>query len=195
MMFHRSVSKMPSRESCASFSCSNLARCLCHSSGKRSTAAGFKSSSGRKSRVDFSAAPTAAELGTLGAAPVTLVTVTAAPVAAINSRLLIICFPFFALRHAFVWNALSTFSKRAEVQHEEVTAALLVQNGVRNIMASGDTTSDSARSGISLFGGERVGLLAVRINSYEWAFAISNCVACGCGSAVGIYWVGAGGRE
>src|SRR6266699_2992926 len=71
-MFHRSVSKMPSWESCASFSCSNLARCLCHSSGKRSLVEGFKSSSGRKRREDLSAAPAAA----------------------INSRLVIILFPF-----------------------------------------------------------------------------------------------------
>src|SRR5882724_4282844 len=93
-MFHRSVSKMPSRESWASFSCSNLARCLCHSSGRRSLVEGFKSSSGRKSREDFSAA---AEPRILGAAPATLVTAEAAPVAAINSRLLIICFPFLLL--------------------------------------------------------------------------------------------------
>src|SRR5882757_8530649 len=156
-MFHRSVSRIPSRESWASFSCSNLARCLCHSSGKRSLVEGFRSSSGRKSREDFSAAPAVGEPGILGAAPATLVTAAAAPVAAINSRLLIICFPFFALRHAFVWNALNTFSERREARHEEVAAALLAQNGVRNIMASGDTTIDSARSGISLFGGESVG--------------------------------------
>src|SRR5882762_5370558 len=96
-MFHRSVSKIPSRESCASFSCSNLARCLCHSRDKRSAVAVFKSSSGRKSRVDFSAAPAAVEPGILGAAPATLVTAAAAPVAAINSRLLIILFPFLLL--------------------------------------------------------------------------------------------------
>src|SRR6266403_2595339 len=89
-MFHRSVSRIPSRESCASFSCSNLARCLCHSSGKRSLVEGFKSSSGRKRREDFSAA--AAERGSSEEAPATLVTVTAAPVAAINSRLVIILF-------------------------------------------------------------------------------------------------------
>src|SRR5882724_10124047 len=116
-MFHRSVSRIASRESWASFSCSNLERCLCHSSGKRSTVAGFKSSSGRTSREDFSAAPAAAEPGILEAAPATLVTAAAAPVAAINSRLLIILLPLFALRHAFVWNALNTFSKRGEVQH------------------------------------------------------------------------------
>src|SRR5882757_760835 len=96
-MFHRSVSRIPSRESWASFSCSNLARCLCHSSGNRSLVEGFKSSSGRKSRVDFSAAPAVAEPGILGAAPATLVTAAAAPVAAMNSRLLIICFPFLLL--------------------------------------------------------------------------------------------------
>src|SRR6266478_2400526 len=96
-MFHRSVSRIPSRESWASFSWSNLARCLCHSSGKRSLVEGFRSSSGRKSREDFSAAPAAAEPGILGAAPATLVTAAAAPVAAINSRLLIICFPFLLL--------------------------------------------------------------------------------------------------
>src|SRR6267142_3476478 len=93
-MFHRSVSKIPSWESWTSFSWSNLARCLCHSSGKRSLVEGFKSSSGRKSREDFSAAAAVAEPGILGAAPATLVTVTAAPVAAINSRLVIILFPF-----------------------------------------------------------------------------------------------------
>src|SRR6266404_5000245 len=90
-MFQRSVSKIPSWESCASFSCSNLARCLCHSSGKRSLVEGFKSSSGRKRREDFSAA---AERGSSEEEPATLVTVTAAPVAAINSRLVIILFPF-----------------------------------------------------------------------------------------------------
>src|SRR6267154_717230 len=96
-MFHRSVSKMPSRESWASFSWSNLARCLCQSRDKRSLVEGFKSSSERKSREDFSAAAAVAEPGILGAAPATLVTAAAAPVAAINSRLLIICFPFLLL--------------------------------------------------------------------------------------------------
>src|SRR6266404_2537859 len=96
-MFHRSVSRIPSRESWASFSWSNLARCLCQSRDKRSAVACFKSSSGRKSREDFSTAAAVAEPGILGAAPATLVTAAAAPVAAINSRLLIICFPFLLL--------------------------------------------------------------------------------------------------
>ena len=94
-----------------------------------------------------------------------------------------------------MWNALNTFSERREARYEEVAAALLVQNGVRNIMASGNATSDSARWGITLFGGEKMGLRAAKIDVYEWAFAISNCVASGGGFAVGIYWVGAGGGE
>src|SRR5258705_1303030 len=184
-MFPRSVSKIPSRESWPSFSCSNLARCLCHSSGRRSLVEGFKSSSGRKSREDFSAAPAVAEPGILGAAPATLVTAAAAPVAAINSRLLIICFPFLLLDMLLCGTLLTHFPSAGK--HEEVAAALLVQNEVRD--------RGVARWGIAAIRGAKAALLAVKMDAYEWACVISNCIACGCGSAAGIYWVGAGGRE
>src|SRR5882762_965586 len=107
-MFHRSVSRIPSRESWASFSCSNLARCLCHSSGKRSLVEGFKSSSGRKRREDLSAAP-AAERGSSEDAPATLVTVTAAPVAAINSRLVTISVPLLLVETLLCGTLLTHF--------------------------------------------------------------------------------------
>src|SRR6267378_857268 len=179
-MFQRSVSKIPSWESCASFSCSNLARCLCHSSGKRSLVEGFKSSSGRKRREDFSAA--AAERGSSEEAPATLVTVTAAPVAAINSRLVIILFPFLLVETLLCGTLLTHFPSAWKRGMKRWQGGYLLRTEY------GDAPSDGARSGISLFGGEKVGLTAAKIDVYEWAFAISNCVACGGSFAAGIYW-------
>ena len=101
-----------------------------------------------------------------------------------------------------MWNALNTFSKRREARHEEVAAGLLAQNGVRNITASAEAiTSDTARLATvrvrasKRYAGAKVGLLAVKMNAYEWAFAISNCIASGGGLAAGIYWVSAGCGE
>src|SRR5258706_5202029 len=129
-MFQRSVSKIPSRLSCASFSCSNFARCLCHSSCKRSYVAGFRSSSGRKRRADFSDGPADADSG--GALPATAAfelvaspsgaaaaltpeTATVAPVAAINSLLLIIFLPPFWSHTELSWGTLlAHFGRRGK---------------------------------------------------------------------------------
>src|SRR6266436_195762 len=87
MMFHLSVSKIPWKSFSASLLRSVSARCLCHSSGSRSNVAGFRSSSGKNSLVDFSA-PAAT-----GAAAAIVDAATAAPVVARNSRRLIIASP------------------------------------------------------------------------------------------------------
>src|SRR6266478_441704 len=183
-MFHRSVSRIPSRPSWASFSCSSLARCLCHSRGKRSYVAGFKSPSGRKSREDFSAAPATADFG--GAVPAasdsgsaaapTPDTVTAAPVAAINSRLLIIFPPL--LMDEVIWGTLLThFSSARKCGVKMETAAALWNQASRALET------------------RNLVVLAAKMELCEQSRSIADCAAGGRGAAAGIYWVGAGGGE